>query len=803
MRARFRAGGVELERVFAVARVSRHARSVRCARSVLAAASVAVALAASPASGQVAPSSAREQMSAGDAFAENTFEDPVARALLESARTNWMSLDESILRYSARIQQRIAAAIRTPLKDRVLYRSEVAVRAFWDRDYDPVVQVLASNSQYPGRMIAMEEEDFDWLEDFPFDEPFDPGGDRLFFGASEASDADRDSGEQDVDVEFAIAHPLAIGADSLYRYASGDTLTLTLPDGRELITVQLDVLPRVADVRRISGTLWIEPRSGALVRAVYRLSQQFDAIRDVPDLQEEEEDGSFRYVPGIFKPWTFDLTMIAIDYALWDFEVWLPRSMRVEGEVAAGILKMPVSMDVAYDVESVVTTASEEALSTPGQPDLIERHFESRAEAMAFIAELLSRADGIEYEPAGDERSGRDQSFLIAPEDRSVILNSIHLPPPIWEDAAGFPSEAQVADYVTTLAQLPSPTIQGLPWQLNWGWAREDLLRFNRVEGPAIGGRFEAKIGGPYTLQASGFFGFADLQPKVRLEVERSSVRRRLALGGYRDLTATNPRGRYLGLGNSLYAFLFGRDDGEYYRRTGVDLRWRPPVGARDSRDFRLYVERQEAVGKEIDFSVTHALSSGWRFRPNLAADDVEEAGAELRLSPWSGGDPFGTQIGLEVYGQGAIWRPVGSTETSNFARASATLRVAGPILRPAWRLGVEFGAGTTWGTAPVQRQWFIGGAHTLRGYAASSAMGTSFARGRIEVARTWDVGTASLFHDIGWAGSRRGFDLDQALYSIGVGGSVLDGLIRMDLSHGLRGVQRQFRFDLYLDALL
>jgi len=768
--------------------------------SLVALLSAAAAMSATPVAAQVGAPAGNPS---GVVFAEDTFVDPVARTLLESARNNWMSLDESILRYSARIQQRIAASIRTPLKDRVLYRSEVAVRAFWDQEYEPIVQVLGSNSQYPGRMIAMEEGDLDWLEDFPFDEPFDPGGDRLFFGASDASDADRESGEADVEVEFAIAHPLAIGADSLYRYASGDTLTLSLPDGRRLVTVQLDVLPRAADVRRITGTLWIEPESGALVRAVYRLSKQFDAIRDVPDLQEEEEEGSFRYVPGIFKPWTFDLTMIAIDYALWDFEVWLPRSMRVEGEVAAGILKMPVSMDVAYEVESVVTAADdEEVTAVPGQPELIERHFDTRAEAMAFVAELMSRADGITYESANDDGAG-GRSFLIAPEDRSIILSSIHLPPPIWEEASGFPSDDQLDDYVTTLAQLPSPTVEGLPWQLNWGWAREDLLRFNRVEGPAIGGRFEASIGGPYTLRTSGFFGFADLQPKVRLELERASVRRRLVLGAYRDLTATNPRGRYLGLGNSLYAFLFGRDDGEYYRRMGADLRWRPPVGARDSRDFRLYVERQEPVAKEIDFAVTHALSSGWRFRPNLTADEVEEAGAEVRLSPWRGGDPFGTQIGLDIYGQGAVWRPVGSAETSNFARASATLRVAGPVFRPGWRLGLELGAGTTWGTAPVQRQWFIGGAHTLRGYAASSGAGTSFARSRIELARTWDVGTASLFNDIGWAGARDGFDWGQALYSIGVGGSVLDGLIRMDLSHGLKGFQKQFRFDLYLDALL
>jgi hypothetical protein len=35
------------------------------------------------------------------------------------------------------------------------------------------------------------------------------------------------------------------------------------------------------------------------------------------------------------------------------------------------------------------------------------------------------------------------------------------------------------------------------------------------------------------------------------------------------------------------------------------------------------------------------------------------------------------------------------------------------------------------------------------------------------------------------------------------MGFSVMDGLIRMDVSHGLKGPEKRFRFDLYLDAIL
>ncbi|NNF29295.1 MAG: hypothetical protein HKN73_18865 [Gemmatimonadetes bacterium] len=769
------------------------------AHFVFLACAVVSSLTVNPAAGQQRP------------FAEDAFKDPSAGPIYRAAVDNWRSVDESIVRYTARIQQRIAAALRTPLKDRILYRNETAVRAFWDRDYDAVVQVLGTRSQYPGRSIAVREGDLDFLDDLPFDEPFEPGGDRLFFGISESGD---DEAFEARDDEFWFAHPLASGADTLYQFESGDTLTLSLPDGRRLQAIQLDVLPRVADVHRITGSLWIEPETGALVRGVYRLSKQFDAIRDIPEMQEEEAEGSFKYVPGLFKPWTFDLTMVAVDYALWDFEVWLPRSMRIEGEVGAGILKIPVSMDVAYEMESVTTAAEEQRMARaeaagetpPGGEVLQEVHFESRAEAMEFIAQLLSEEAGKPYEPMG--RGGRSsqgrRSLLIAPQDRESVTTSPDLPPPIWEEAAAFPSDEQLEEYVQSLADLPAPTVQGIPWSFNWGWARPDLVRYNRVEGPALGGKYEAALGGPYSLTASGFFGFSDLQPKARLNLQRSTVLRRLTLGVYRENVATDPAGGYLGFGNTLDAFFFGRDNGEYFRSTGVDFAWSPPVGARDSFRFRAYAERQEQLDVETSFAFFHMFDSGWRFRPNVLAADADEVGGELRISPWWGGDPSGGQIGLELYGQGGRWWADADEVTRDYGRASAVLRGAYSLADGRWRAGFETGAGTTWGQAPLQRAWFLGGAQSLRGYPASVAVGTSFGRGRLEIARSFDeVGSLSLFGDVGWAGNRDDIDSSDLLYSVGLGGSLLDGLIRFDLSQGLTGPRKQFRIDLYLDAIL
>ena len=121
----------------------------------------------------------------------------------------------------------------------------------------------------------------------------------------------------------------------------------------------------------------------------------------------------------------------------------------------------------------------------------------------------------------------------------------------------------------------------------------------------------------------------------------------------------------------------------------------------------------------------------------------------------------------------------------------------------PTWRVGIELGAGTTWGNAPIQRNWFMGGPTTLRGYEAGVLSGSSFGRARLEAAKIYTQAvTVIAFGDAGWAGHREDFVEKDVLYAVGLGGSLLDGLIRMDLSQGLTGPSR-FRVDFYLDAIL
>ena len=746
--------------------------------------------------------------SAQPRFAATAFEDPVARQLYTAAYNRWHALDTTIAGYTAVIRQRVATAIRTPLKDRLVFSNEHAVRTFWNRGRRPVVKVLGDRTRHPGRNFALARGEAGWLDAMPYAEPFVPGSDHLFFGW----DREQEIGPPGIE-RRSIIHPLAEGGDLVYRFRSGDTITLSLPDGRRVQAVGLEVVPLLADAFRITGTLWIDPESGALVRAVYKPSRQIDFLHDVEYFQERGPNLVMRLMPGVFKPVNMRLNSVFVDYGLRDFEHWLPRNARMELLVTVGVLKFPVSIDVAYEFESVAA-ASEVDRASAEEADSI-----AAARDSTYIASLLAGEEGVGYEllDSSDTFARRRASRFIVPKDRTLLEASPYLPSPIWEDAAGFASGEELEDYIRSLADVPVAS-QRAPWALRYGWGSPKMIRYNRVEGLGVGVEFDVGLLGPHTVATSGFFGLADLSPKVRVDLERSTVLRRLTLGAFHELRATDANAGHLAFGNSVTALFTGRDEGEYYKATGVDLTWRPPVGNRESFVFRAYAERHAAAETETDFAVFQAFDDSWRFRPNLEADETEEAGAELTLSSWWGEDVGRIQGGVDLYGQAAARRmvagggepadglPAERGDRMDYGRASAILRAFVPLAGSewtAWRLGLEAGGGTTWGDAPAQRAWFLGSASTLRGYEASVVSGSSFMRGRVEVARVFEGMGASLFLDMGWAGTRADFNRDDILYGTGLGLSLMDGLIRADFAHGLRGPERRFRFHLYADAIL
>lgn len=724
--------------------------------------------------------------------ASDAFEDAGAPSLLAKARAKWAELDQSILSYTATVRQRVGAQIRMPLKDRTVYRAETASRVWWSQDGPVVIQALAAREETPIGVTPPEE------VTGLIDNVFDPAGDRIYFGFNDDDDDDVDDPD-----EFWVEHPFAPGSEDFYRFSSGDTLTLSFPDGRRLLAAELRVLPREASIHLLTGSFWIEPESGALVRGVYRLSKEIDIEQDLKVWEDEDEEPP---IPGILKPMRFAITLITVDYGLWDFRYWLPRAMRFEGQLQVGIVKAPGAMDVSYRIENVVGV--DDVVGDPdvyAQADSIlgawqeesgyvgEDEFRSRRGRDRGAAARVPVKVGA---PPRHIRNGKETFMLLPPDAESLHTNE-QLPPPIWDDAPGFTTEGELRDFAERLADMPTAAAAEPRSQVYWGLTREDLTRFNRVEGLSLGARATRPLDtpmGPADARLTGRFGIADVEPSLELDLSWNGVRRRVVLEGYHKLAPVDEEARHLGLGNSLAAIVFGRDDGEYYRASGARLTLSPASDRRASWSWSLYGERQRSVERNTNVSLPRAFDSEHVFRGNIVAGEGDQWGSTVTLRPYWGSERTGAQVGTELTVQGEVG-------DYRFVRSRAVVRTAfslSPIVRSAF----EIAGGASWGDVPAQRLWYLGGSSTLRGYDGSTAVGTSFLRARAELARVYPLVSVSVFGDGGWAGERADLDLDDALYSVGLGGSVLDGLVRVDIARGLSG-PKGWRLELYLDGIL
>jgi len=211
------------------------------------------------------------------------------------------------------------------------------------------------------------------------------------------------------------------------------------------------------------------------------------------------------------------------------------------------------------------------------------------------------------------------------------------------------------------------------------------------------------------SLTATGRLGYGDLEPNARLDIVSETIERRLTFSVFRELAAVDEDARHLGLGNSLLAAIAGRDDGDYYRRSGVSLEWTPPQSERRDLRVRGFAEYQRGAASAIDHALFKLGNDAFRFREGLVADKGWLYGGQIELTPWWGSDPNLVQGGLE-------FRAEAATGDFEYARGMLVARLAVPL--PAdIHLGIEAGAGTSRGDVTMQRLWHVGGPSSLRGY--------------------------------------------------------------------------------------
>ena len=317
-------------------------------------------------------------------------------------------------------------------------------------------------------------------------------------------------------------------------------------------------------------------------------------------------------------------------------------------------------------------------------------------------------------------------------------------------------------------------------------------LRYNRVEGLSVGARADQTLGGGYSVHANARIGVADREPNAEFTLSRSDLKNTLSVTGYNRLVSASDWGNPLSLGSSISAFLFGRDEGFYYRASGLEIGSSPDEPRGSALTWSLFAEQERSALQRTTLSLARVVH-GSVFEPNFTAHRATYGGARARYFATHGLDPQG----LRLFSDGRL--EAAYADTGAYGRAAFEVTASHGVGNGA--LALTLGAGSSVGFLPAQRNWYLGGSQTVRGQRPGRESGDAFWLARAEVAHGLGVIRPVVFADLGWAGDRRNWrSIGLPLSGGGVGTSVLDGLVRFDVARGINP-DRQWRVDTYIEA--
>ncbi len=708
------------------------------------------------------------------ALVASAFHDPAARTLLTAARVARLEQDTSLRGYDATSYERLSVGMgfKRIGRDRVLLRRDRAARVVWSRGSPALVQIVGRRQVMP-MLEGAGDAEIDDNNDVPI--PYYPGRESLWIG----------SGLAKADVsESEIIHPLASGAEAYYVYSTGDSVTFRLPGGKTIELRELVVRPREPKWNVALGSLWFDISSARLVRAVYRLAEPMDIWAIADENTEGDDDKPPKWVKAIISPLSGKLNAVTVEYGLHEGRFWLPRLQGLEGEAQAGFMHVPFKIEQSFKYASVngdlpvipQITAGDTAQDSVSR----SRRAHARRDACADIRNSRTRVY-THYEETLPV-------IVQVPCDTVALAHSPELPKSIYdpgEEIFGASERDALIAEALTLGAQPGFMPQKPVFTYGLG-----LTRYNRVEGlsSAIGVR--QSLGAGYTARALARIGIADLSPNGELSLTRSSGRNAIGIGAYRRLSSASDFADPFAFGSSLSALLFGRDEGFYYRSIGVEL-----TGARDdsaSGTWRLFAEHDSDARKKTDFSLAKAFG-GDGFDENIDATNGNVVGLALERHGSHGLDPHGLRLFGSVKAEGAAG-------DFDYSRGMIDATVSHGLGRR-FDGAITVGGGTSGGSVPVQRLWYLGGAQTVRGQSAGAAIGDAYWLTRLELGTSFVGARPVVFGDLGWAGSRRDWqNPGRPLSGVGVGASFMDGLVRFDVARGIYP-EKKIRANLYVEA--
>lgn len=742
------------------------------------------------------------------------FKDPAARELLLRAREARLQQDSMLLSYDVKSYQRVSAgmSIRETARDRLAFRTESAAHVRWHRSTGARVEMLGARTAVPivaGIKEAEQEMEADQDITDMMAIPYYPGKDELWlFEMIGTSDGDDEGSAM-------LVHPVAEGSEAYFTFASGDSVIMTLPDGKRITLREILVIPREARWNLVVGSFWFETDRAHLVRAVMR----FSAPMDVWETARQDDPTAGDDVPwavrGLISPMKAEVTAVTIEYGLLEQRFWLPRTQGAEGYARVSFMRVPFKIEERYRYESVnaidslpgipeprfkSTSALTDSLKAAGTDSTAIREFMRAHYKMRDSVEKADKA--LQCSTKGtyvEYRRRYEGSLPLAieiPCDARVLATSSELPPSIYDEGEELFGAKERGELMQALdfALQPSwaPQAPTLAWGLNY-------TRFNRVEGFGTGALATATLGRGYTASLLARASLADAQLNGEFTLARSNGRRDLRGTVYRRLAVSSDFGDPLSFGSSLAGMMYARDEGFYHRSWGAELAGERPL--RGGLQWRLFAEQQWNAAVENHWSLFGGANDD-RFLGNVVADKGWLYGGAVRWRGSRGLDPQGWRVSGDVRLEGAAVdfavAPPG-TDGNAYGRALIETSVSRGFGR--FAASLTGAAGTSTGALPAQRHFFLGGLQSVRGQTPGTGYGQAFWLSRFELGANNAAFRPVVFGDLGWAGARDGWgEVGRPMSGAGVGVSFLDGMFRFDVARGIYP-RVQTRIDLSVEA--
>ena len=690
------------------------------------------------------------------------FANEATRQLIGEAMVRHRTQDSLVNDYKATIRYRMSFALgrRRWGRAMTLAAEEQQGTVHWQRPNDLRLDIL-------GRRSRSRREDINLSTNFdrPWFVPRGLGDSVRFFGNDFP--------------ERAALHPLAQDGPEWYRYALEDSVSFSNPDLGQVKLYRLSITPRRNGPSLIAGSMYLDANSKDVVRLTFRY------VGTALWIDEEDEDfardsSKARRANAIVNR---ILSVNAdLEYSLQQGKYWMPYR-----QLLAGQARIPLVSDIVVPFE-LITSFSEYSINT-GEP-------------VAFEIELPDSggvSDDPELDDDGETRTYTARRYADRWDGGRF---EVHRAPkdslenfPGWTDSLDLDLSAEddrrIRELSTDLARVSEQLSSELTGRRLHGINYErfaDIVRYNRVQGLSFG--FGYQLRGPWDFtmfQGTARLGISDGRLTGRLSVVRDAPGGTLSLSGYREVREVEPFTRNFAIGNSINALFVAHDNADYYLGEGAALMFERSLDRGIDLTLVGRFERQSFVEGEAESELNDLIGGSGRFPVNPPVREGNYFGGAIRLDGQRG------FTGWNITGDGL------AGEGESVARVYGEVRQRIGHKRG---LSLSLKTGIASSDAIPQALFRAGGLQSVRGYDYGRARGQAFwsVQSDFTLSQSWGFRPV-LFLDAGQAARTGDLFSQEPLVGAGIGASLLRGLIRFDLSHGLTGAGNKLRFDVVFSA--